>query len=111
MAEEKKLPVKVSLAFTLDLEDVYKFGAETFGLRQAENYESEIWDLIERLPNSYRLFSECRHLPTKSKMYRWIILDAHLIIYTITKHEVQVLKIVNSKRSITKIKAAKSIKL
>jgi toxin ParE1/3/4 len=111
MAEEKKLPVKVSLTFTLDLEDVFNYGVETFGLRQAENYESEIWDLIERLPNSYRLFPECRHLPTKSKMYRWIILDAHLIIYRITNHEVQVLKILHSKRSITKIKAARSIKL
>ncbi len=111
MAEEKRLPVKVSLVFTLDLEDIFNYGVETFGLRQAEKYESEIWDLIERLPNSYRLFPECRHLPTKSKMYRWIILDAHLIIYRITKFEVQVLKILHSKRSVTKIKSARSIKL
>jgi hypothetical protein len=26
----------------LDLEDVFNYGVETFGLRQAENYENEI---------------------------------------------------------------------
>ena len=111
MAEEKRRSVKVSLSFAEDLEDVFNYGVETFGLRQAENYEAEIWDLVERLPISYRLFPECRHLPTKSKIYRWIILDSHLIIYRITKHEVQVLRILHSKRSITKIKAVRRIKL
>jgi toxin ParE1/3/4 len=88
MAEEKKLLVKVSLTFVLALEDVFSYGVVTFGLRQAQNYEREIWDLIDRLPNNYHLFPECRHLPTKSKMYRWIILDAHFIVYRIAKHEV-----------------------
>jgi plasmid stabilization system protein ParE len=41
MAEEKRLPVRVSLTFTLDLEDVFNYGVETFGLRQAENYEAK----------------------------------------------------------------------
>lgn len=52
--------------------------------------EKEIWKLIERLPQSYQLFPECRYLPTKSKKYRWIILDAHLIIYRIAKNDVHV---------------------
>lgn len=111
MEEEKKLPVKVSVAFVLDLEDVFNYGLETFGLKQAENYENEIWDLVERLPYSYRLFPECRHLPTKSKMYRWIILESHLIIYRITKQDIQVLKILHSKRSIANVKSTRSIKL
>ncbi len=73
MEKEKRLPVKVSKTFLLDLEDVFDYGLVTFGLMQAESYENEIWDLIETLPNNYYLFPECRHLPTKSKMYRWII--------------------------------------
>jgi len=52
MAEEKRRSVKVSLSFAEDLEDVFNYGVETFGLRQADNYEAEIWDLVERLPNS-----------------------------------------------------------
>jgi toxin ParE1/3/4 len=111
MEKEKRLPVKVSKTFLLDLDDIFSYGLETFGLTQAASYENEIWDLVESLPSKYYLFPECRHLPTKSKMYRWIILDSHLIIYRIAKHEVQVLKIMHSKRSITKIKAIRSIKI
>jgi plasmid stabilization system protein ParE len=55
MAEEKRLPVKISLPFLLDLEEVFNYGLETFGRKQAESYESEIWGLIERLPNSDHL--------------------------------------------------------
>ena len=100
METEKKLAVRVSSEFNFDLDNAYTFGIETFGLRQAELYENENWSF----------FSECRHLPTKSKMYRWIILESHLIIYRITATEIQVLRIVHSRRSITKIKGSRSIK-
>ncbi len=111
MAKEKRLPVKISLAFLFDLEEVFQYGLATFGLKQAENYENEIWELVERLPSSYHVFPECRHLPTKSKIYRWIILDSHLIIYRIKREEVQVLRILHSKRSITRIKATRRTKM
>ena len=111
MEEEKKLPVKVSEAFNFDLDDIYQFGVDTFGMPQAELYEKEIWKLVENLSGNWPFFSECRHLPTKSKMYRWIILESHLIIYRIKETEIQVLRIVNSRKSITKIKAARSVRL
>jgi toxin ParE1/3/4 len=111
MEEEKKLPVNVSKVFNLDLDDIYQYGIDTFGIRQAELYENEIWKLVENLSSNWPFFSECRHLPTKSKMYRWIILESHLIIYRITDKEIQVLRIVHSRRSITKIKASRSVKL
>ena len=111
MEEEKKLPVKVSSEFNTDLDNIYLYSIATFGIRQAEFYENEIWKLVEGLSGNWHLFSECRHLPTKSKMYRWIILESHLIIYRVTDKEIQVLRILNSKRSITKIKASGRIKL
>jgi toxin ParE1/3/4 len=111
MEEEKKLPVKISQVFNLDLDDIYQYSIDTFGIRQAELYENEIWKLVEGLSTNWPLFSECRHLPTKSKMYRWIILESHLIIYRITDEEIQVLRIVHSNRSIIKIRSAKRIKL
>lgn len=111
MEETRKLQVRLSRQFNLDLWNAYQYGCETFGLNQAENYESNIWSLIEGLDNNYRLFPECKYLRTKSKMYRWIILDAHLIIYRIIDSEIQVLRIIHSKRSISKIKLARSIKL
>jgi len=111
MEEEKKLPVRVSREFNFDLDQVYINGIETFGIRQTELYENEIWKLVDGLSLNWPFFSECRHLPTKSKMYRWIILQSHLIVYRITVKEIQVLRIVHSHRSITKIKASGSIKL
>lgn len=111
MEETKELQVRLSKEFNFDLDDIYQYGVVTFGIRQAEIYENEIWQLIERLSFSYLLFPECRHLATKSKMYRWIILEAHLIIYRITENEVQVLRILNSKRSVSKIKASRSVRL
>ena len=109
MEEEKKLPVRVSGEFNFDLENVYQYGIETFGIRQAERYENEIWKLVEGLSHNWSFFSECRHLPTKSKMYRWIILESHLIIYRITASEIQVLRIIHSHRSATKIKAIRKM--
>jgi plasmid stabilization system protein ParE len=84
MEKEKKLPVRLTLQFNIDLDNVYKYGIETFGLKQAELYENEIWKLVHGLSLNWAIFSECRHLLTKSKMYRWIILDSHLIIYRLT---------------------------
>ncbi len=111
MEETKELQVKLSKEFSFDLDDIYQYGVETFGINQAEKYENEIWQLVERLSHNYLLFPECHHLPTKSKMYRWIILDAHLIIYRITSTEIQVLRILHAKQSITKIRASRSVRL
>lgn len=111
MEKEKKLSVRVSLEFNFDLDHIFTYGKDTFGIQQAELYESEIWKLIEGLSLNWPFFSECRHLPTKSKMYRWIILELHFIIYRITATEIQVLRIVHSHRSVTKIKGSRSIKL
>jgi toxin ParE1/3/4 len=111
MEETKELQVRISKEFNLDLDDVYQYGVDTFGINQAERYENGIWQLIESLSYSYRLFPECRYLPTKSKRYRWIILDSHHIIYRISKDEVQVLRIIHSQRSISKTKSSRSVKL
>lgn len=110
MEEQKKLPVRVSKDFNVDLDIIFTYGVETFGLQRAEVYEGEIWKLIDGLSNNWSIFSECRHLPTKSKRYRWIILESHLIIYRITDTEIQVLRIVHSHRSVTKIKTSRSVR-
>jgi len=110
MEETKKLSVKVSLEFNNDLDQIYNFGAETFGIRQAKIYENEIWKLVDGLSYNWPFISECKHLTTKSKMYRWIILESHLIIYRITESDIQVLRIIHSHRSITRIKTTRRIK-
>ena len=109
MEESKKLPIRVSKEFNHDLDQIYIYGSDTFGTIKAEFYENEIWKLVEGLSYNWQFFSECRHLPTKSKVYRWIILESHLIIYRITVSEIQVLRIIHSHRSATKIKATRKI--
>ena len=59
---------------------------------------------VEKLENDYPYYPECRHLATKSRMYRNIILDSHLIIYRITEERIEVLDIVHSASSMRKIK-------
>jgi toxin ParE1/3/4 len=109
--EKEPKPVIYSTQFKHDVIDVYKYGLETFGKIQAEKYQDNIYKLVDSLYVSYDIYPECRHLPTKSKMYRWIILQSHLIVYRITDTEIQVLRIVHSHRSITKIKASRKVKL
>lgn len=109
--EKETKSVIYSTQFKLDLIDVYKYGIETFGKAQAEKYLNNIYSLVDRLDDSYDIYPECRHLPAKYRIYRWIILDSHLIIYRITNKEIHVLRILHSHRSITKIKSSRSIKL
>ena len=54
---------------------------------------------------------ERRHLATKNRMYRNIILDAHLIIYRIGKERIEVLDIVHAASSLRKIRDIRKIKI
>jgi len=97
--------------FDKSREDIYNYTLNAFGPFQAERYVDKIQKAIDTLPHWYLLYPECRHMRTKSRMYRNIILDAHLIIYRITKLRVEVLDIVYSASSIGKIRGARGIQL
>ena len=90
---------------------VYNYGIGTFGYFQAERYNRKIENAIETLSDYYYTYPECRHLATKSRKYRNIILDAHLIIYRITNERVEVLDIIHSASSIRKIRDVRKIRL
>ncbi len=109
--EKEPKHVIYSTKFYLDVIDVYKYGLQTFGKIQAEKYLNDIYSLVGCLGLFYDIYPECRHLPTKCKIYRWIILESHLVIYRILESEIQVLRIVHSHRSITKIKSSRNIKI
>jgi plasmid stabilization system protein ParE len=110
MERKEALTVRLSLQAINDMDDIYHYGVETFGLKQAEEYESQLWQLIEKLSYNYDIFPECRYILTKSKMYRWIILEAHVIVYRITTVDVQVLRIMGSRRSISRMRTVRSIR-
>lgn len=91
------------------LERVFWEGIELFGYFQARRYLEHILTSVEDLSTDYPYYPECRHLATKSRMYRNIILDSHLIIYRITEERIEVLDIVHSASSMRKIKSTRKI--
>jgi len=91
--------------------EILEYGIGMFGYLQAKKYFDLISHLVERLDTYYAYHPECRHLATKSRMYRNIILDAHLIIYRITDTRIEVLDIIHSASSIRKIRSSRNIRL
>jgi plasmid stabilization system protein ParE len=104
-------PYVISDRFFDSRAQVYNYGISIFGYFQAERYNRKIENAIETLSDCYCIYPECRHLATKSRMYRNIILDAHLIIYRITTEQIEVLDIIHSASSISKIRNVRKVKL
>ena len=91
--------------------EIIEYSIDTFGHVQACKYFNTISHHVERLDNFYTYYPECRYIPTKSRMYRNIILDAHLIIYRLTAVRIEVLDIIHAASSIRKIREARKIKM
>lgn len=111
MAEIEKKEVVVSLQFETDIAEIFEYGEETFGYSAAKVFVGEAYNLIWNLDSMYLTHLECRHIPTKHRMYRNIILGSYLILYRIASSRVEVLRMFSSYRSVAKIKAARRIKL
>lgn len=111
MAEIERKTVKVSAIFDTDIGEVFEYGEETFGYNTALSFVDEVYAQIWKLDTMYLVHPECRHLSTKSKKYRNILLGSYLIIYRIGDSQIEVLRIVCGYRSVSKIKAARKITL
>lgn len=111
MEGTKIRPIDISEEFYISLKNVFEYGVELFGINQALKYENLIYEEIELLPSRYLIYPECRYLPTKSRMYRSIMLPAHFILYRITDTWIEVLDIISYRESISHIKNRRQIKL
>lgn len=111
MDEIERKEVRISDQFDLDMISVYTFGEEVFGANAARSFITDIYNRIWTLDILYLFNSECRHLPTKDKRYRNIILGSYLIIYRIMDRSVNVLRILHAHSSIRKIKSSRKINL
>jgi plasmid stabilization system protein ParE len=103
--------VEISNEFKENRKQIYDFTYDTFGILQAERYLQQIYKCLDTLSEYYPYYPECRHLQTKSRIYRNIILDAHLIIYRIATMRIEVLDIIHSSSSISKIRSVRSIRI
>ncbi len=111
MVEKERKEVKVSVLFNHDLQNIYAYGEELFGPIAAKTFIADIYSRIWSLDESYLIHPECRHLATKGKIYRNIIIGSYLVIYRITNDSVDVLRILHSHSSISKIRTARPVKL
>ena len=110
MDEKEKKEVAVSEQFTIDLISVYEYGEEVFGSAAAKSFVSDIYSKIWSLDQTWAHHPECRHLQTKDKRYRNIILGSYLIIYRVKKSRILVLRILHGHSSISKIKGSRKIR-
>lgn len=108
--EKNKKKVVLSTVFEENLQDVYDYGAEAFGEFLADIFIERLQSITDELEYQYNLHPECKHLPTKGKIYRNIIFGKYIVIYRITPLRVEVLSLLHTSRSVTKIKTARSIK-
>ena len=104
-------PYVVCKEFIESRKRIYEYTLDVFGYFQAERYKQKIRHSLDTLSIFYLAYPECRHLATKSRMYRNIILDAHLIIYRITETRIEVLDIIHAASSIRKIRNVRKVHL
>jgi toxin ParE1/3/4 len=107
MDERPAKEVKVSEFFDIDITEIYTYGEETFGAMAAKSFIADVYSLDV----SYLIYPECKHLQTKNKIYRNIILGSYLIIYRVTTQSIEVLRILRAESSVTRIRSTRSIKL
>ena len=103
-------PYVVSSEFNESRIRIYQYTLDLFGYVQAERYKEKIRKSLDTLSGFYTAYPECRHLPTKSRIYRNIILDAHLIVYRVAEERIEVLDIVHAASSIRKIRDVRKVR-
>jgi plasmid stabilization system protein ParE len=109
MESRKKEVIKSSFYYK-DIQDIYEYGEATFGLKLADLFFDSIVNDVEQLETQYLLHPECRHLETKTKIYRNIILGSYIIIYRIRANNIEVLRAFHGSRSPKTIKQVRKIK-
>ena len=109
--EAKQKEVVRSSFYLYDIQDIFEYGEATFGEKAAIYFYQEIKSIVKRLEIEYLLHPECRHLETKTKIYRNIILGSYLIIYRIRTNKIEVLRAFHGSHSPKILKTAKKIKI
>ena len=96
--------------FYISLLQVLTYGLTEFGSVVAYNFNKEIERKTQMLSNLYLAFPENKFLPTKTQIYRNIILVKYMILYRIRLTTVEVLAIYHSSIKPSQIKKLRSVK-
>jgi toxin ParE1/3/4 len=103
--------INYSTLYYSDLQEIYLYGKETFGKKFADIFTEEILHTVSGLSYMFNLYPQCRHIPTKTKIYRNIILGKYLVVYRIKAGKIEVLRIFHGSRSAKIIRSSRSIKM
>ncbi|MFN3639819.1 MAG: type II toxin-antitoxin system RelE/ParE family toxin [Flavobacterium sp.] len=105
-------PKKVirSIFYLNDLQAIFEYGEANFGEKAALEFYEDLRNRVRNLEREYLLHPECRHLETKTKMYRNLILGSYLIKYRIRTNKVEVLRAFHDSRAPKTIRKASKIK-
>ena len=109
--EAKQKEVVRSSFYLYDIQDIFEYGEATFGEKAAIYFYQEIKSIVKRLETEYLLHPECRHVETKTKISRNIILGSYLIIYRIRTNKIEVLRAFHGSHSPKILKTVKKIKI
>ena len=107
----KEKTVVFSLQYIIDMDNIYNYGIEVYGGNQAQKYEAMIDKITTELALSYWMYPECRYITTTGHLYRNVILESHLIIYRVKTERIEVLRIIHSQSSISRIRRVRKIKI
>ncbi|SEI37813.1 Plasmid stabilization system protein ParE [Dyadobacter sp. SG02] len=104
-------PVVISTLAIESLENIYTYGIETFSYSSATVFIEELYVRINQLSSDYLHHPICRFIPTKTGIYRNLQHGRYLVIYRVKPERIEVLNIIHSSRSPTKIRATRKIKI
>jgi len=97
--------------YLADIQDIFEYGEALFGEKAALIFYEDLRSTVRNLETQYLLHPECRHLETKTKIYKNKILGSYSIIYRIKSQQIAVLGSFHGSRSPRIIKQARKIKL
>ena len=109
--EITKKEVVRSIFYLNDIQDIFEYGESTFGEKAAFYFYEDLKLKVRDLETNYLVHPECRHLETKTKIYRNIILGSYLIIYRIKTNKIEVLRAFHGSRSPKIIKQVRKVKV
>ncbi len=76
----------------IDLENIFLYGLNEFGLKKVENYIKNMEDAFQNIANNPDCSRKCDHI--RSKLMAWNI-ESHIIFFRKTKTGISVLRILH----------------
>lgn len=94
-----RLPYELSQEADKDLEDIFDYTVDAFGLDQAVTYVSSFEAVFDRLSLNPQLGRERGEIRAG---LRSIVKESHVVFYRITKNAIRIVRILHASRDVVK---------